>query len=98
MGRIARVVVPGLPYHLTQRGNRREPVFFGAEDYQFYRRLIATAERRAGAETASTMTIASSTTMPIARTSASSEMVLAEKPSANITAKVPARRGRRVRR
>jgi hypothetical protein len=83
MARIARVVVPGLPYHLTQRGNRREPVFFGAEDYQFYRRLIATAERRAGAETASTMTIA--------RTSASGEMVLAEKPSANITANVPTR-------
>jgi putative transposase len=27
MARIARVVVPGLPHHLTQRGNRREPVF-----------------------------------------------------------------------
>jgi len=30
MARVARVVVPGLPHHLTQRGNRREPVFFGA--------------------------------------------------------------------
>ena len=50
MARIARVVVPGLPHHVTQRGNRREPVFFGAEDYQFYRRLIATAARRGGAE------------------------------------------------
>ena len=50
MARIARVVVPGLPHHVTQRGNRREPVFFGAEDYQLYRRLIATAARRAGAE------------------------------------------------
>jgi putative transposase len=36
MARIARVVVPGLPHHVTPRGNRREPVFFGAEDYQFY--------------------------------------------------------------
>jgi len=44
------VVVPGLPHHVTQRGNRREPVFFGAEDYQLYRRLIATAARGAGAE------------------------------------------------
>jgi putative transposase len=35
MARIARVVVPGLPHHVTQRGSRREPVFFGAEDYQF---------------------------------------------------------------
>jgi putative transposase len=30
MARMARVVVPGLPHHVTQRGNRREPVFFGA--------------------------------------------------------------------
>ena len=49
MARIARVVVPGLPHHVTQRGNHREPMFFRAEDYQFYRRLIATAARRAGA-------------------------------------------------
>ena len=27
MARIVRVVVPGLPHHITQRGNRREPVF-----------------------------------------------------------------------
>ena len=39
--------------------------------------------------TASTTTIASSTTMPIASTSANSEIVLAEKPSASITAKLP---------
>ena len=39
MARIARVVVPGLPHHVTQRGNRREPVFFAADDYRLYRRL-----------------------------------------------------------
>ena len=50
MVRITRVVVPGLPHHITQRGNRREPVFFGAEDYRRCRRLIATAARRANAE------------------------------------------------
>jgi putative transposase len=50
VARIARVVVPGLPHHVTQRGNRREPVSFGAGDYQLYRRLIAAAARRAGAE------------------------------------------------
>jgi putative transposase len=50
VARIARVVVPGLPHHVTQRGNRREPVFFGAGDYQLYRQLIAAAARRAGAE------------------------------------------------
>jgi putative transposase len=48
MARIARVVVPGLPHHVTQRGNRREPVFFEAADYRLYRRLVAAAARRAG--------------------------------------------------
>jgi putative transposase len=48
VARIARVVVPGLPHHVTQRGNRREPVFFEADDYRLYRRLVAAAARRAG--------------------------------------------------
>ena len=43
----SRVVVPDLPHHVTQRGNRREPVFFEADDYRLYRRLIAMATRRA---------------------------------------------------
>jgi putative transposase len=50
MARLARVVVPGVPHHVTQRGNRREPVFFSEDDYRLYRRLIAAAARRAGAE------------------------------------------------
>jgi hypothetical protein len=41
---------PGLPHHVTQRGNRRVPVFFGPEDYRLYRRLIRAAARRAGEE------------------------------------------------
>jgi putative transposase len=48
LARIARVVVTGLPHHITQRGNRREPVFFAADDDRLYR-LIATAAGRAGA-------------------------------------------------
>jgi putative transposase len=47
MAGIARVVVPDLPDHVTQRGNRCEPVFFEGDDYRLYRRLIATAARRA---------------------------------------------------
>jgi REP-associated tyrosine transposase len=47
MTRIARVVVPDLPHHVTQRGNRREPVFFEADDCRRYRRLVAAAARRA---------------------------------------------------
>ncbi|MGA8712117.1 MAG: hypothetical protein WB647_03740 [Roseiarcus sp.] len=41
MARIARFVVPGMPHHVTQRGNRRERVFFGDDDYEFYRDLLA---------------------------------------------------------
>jgi putative transposase len=37
MSRIARGVVPGIAHYVTQRGNRREPVFFGEADYAFYR-------------------------------------------------------------
>jgi putative transposase len=36
MARIARVVAPGIPHHLTQRGNRRQETFLCAEDYQAY--------------------------------------------------------------
>ncbi len=32
MARFARVVVPGYPYHVTYRGNRREDVFAESED------------------------------------------------------------------
>jgi putative transposase len=44
----SRVVVADLPHHVTQRGNRREPVFFEADHYRLYRRLIVTAARPAG--------------------------------------------------
>jgi putative transposase len=40
MARIARVVAPGLPHHITQRGNRRQATFFCAEDYQVYIDLV----------------------------------------------------------
>ena len=32
MARLARVVAAGLPHHVTQRRNRRQPVFFGEGD------------------------------------------------------------------
>jgi len=40
MARIARVVGPGIPHHITQRGNRRQETSFGAGDYQAYLGLI----------------------------------------------------------
>ena len=41
MARMARLVVPGHPHHLTQRGARRMAVFFGDEDYRAYLALLA---------------------------------------------------------
>ena len=32
MPRMARIVIPDLPHHVTQRGNRREDVFFDDKD------------------------------------------------------------------
>jgi len=36
MPRLARAVFAGVPHHITQRGNRRENVFFTNEDRQAY--------------------------------------------------------------
>jgi putative transposase len=48
MARIARFVVPGLPHHVTQRGNRRERVFSSDDDYALYRDLLAEQCRKQG--------------------------------------------------
>ena len=50
MPRLARVVVEGAPHHVTQRGNRRQQVFFGDDDYRAYRALLAEGCRAAGVE------------------------------------------------
>lgn len=41
MTRLARVVVPGIPHHVTQRGNRRLDTFLCDGDYEFYIALMA---------------------------------------------------------
>jgi putative transposase len=41
MARIARVIAPGAPHHVTQRGNRRQQTFFCDEDYLAYLDLLA---------------------------------------------------------
>lgn len=38
--RLARVVAPGFPHHITQRGNRRAVVFTGIKDYCFYLSML----------------------------------------------------------
>jgi len=48
MARMARVVAAGVPHLVTQRGNRRQPVFFSDTDYKTYRTLLAEGCRKAG--------------------------------------------------
>ena len=50
MPRMARVVVPGIPHHITQRGNRRQSVFFGDEDYRLYGHLLGQHCRRSSVQ------------------------------------------------
>ena len=50
MPRMPRLVVPGYPHHVTQRGNRRQKTFFNTADYQAYLELIAIAKPKAGCD------------------------------------------------
>jgi hypothetical protein len=43
MARVARVVAPGLPHHVTQRGNRRQRFFFTDDDFAEYQHLMASS-------------------------------------------------------
>jgi putative transposase len=43
MARLARIVIPDVPHHVTQRGNRRLPVFFTDDDRHAYLALMAEA-------------------------------------------------------
>jgi putative transposase len=46
MSRLARIVVPGVAHHVTQRGNRREAIFFEEGDQEVYRDLLAEQTRK----------------------------------------------------
>jgi putative transposase len=50
MPRSSRIVVPGLPHHVTQRGNRRERIFLQPGDEKRYLDILATQTRRHGVE------------------------------------------------
>jgi putative transposase len=45
---MARLVIPGIAHHVTQRGNRRQPTFFCEADYALYLRLLGRWSRQAG--------------------------------------------------
>jgi putative transposase len=43
MARLARIVIPGLPHHVTKRGNRREAIFFEDDDHEVHLGQLAEA-------------------------------------------------------
>ncbi len=40
MSRVARIVVPGFPHHVVQRGNRRADIFYSDDDRLAYTRFL----------------------------------------------------------
>lgn len=50
MARIARIVAPGCPHHVTARGNRREPIFFEDGDQEIYLDILAEQMARSKVE------------------------------------------------
>ena len=50
MARLARVVIPGVPHHVTQRGNGRARIVFNDADYGLYRDLLRDCCRAAEVE------------------------------------------------
>lgn len=50
MARLARVIIPGIPHHITQRGNRKLETFFCDGDYRAYVGLMAEWCSRRGVE------------------------------------------------
>jgi putative transposase len=48
MPRKSRMVFAGIPHHITQRGNRREPVFFCDDDRHYYLKWLSYYSRQHG--------------------------------------------------
>ncbi len=48
MARLVGIAIPGLPHHVTQRGNRREAIFFEDGDHEVYLDLLAEQTLKAG--------------------------------------------------
>ena len=45
MARKSRFQLPGVPQHIVQRGNNREPCFYAGEDYWRYKQDLAEAAK-----------------------------------------------------
>ena len=50
MARMARIVIPEYPHHVTQRGNRRQKTFFCDDDYRYYIELMSEFSLKFGTE------------------------------------------------
>ena len=50
MARLARLTVPGIPHHITRRGNHRQPVFFRDADHSHYLALLKEQGGRFGVQ------------------------------------------------
>ena len=50
MARLSRIIAPGLPHHVTQRGNRRQDIFFVDEDREAYLNYLRKYMGRYGLE------------------------------------------------
>ena len=48
MARLARVINPGYPHHVIQRGNRRQNVFFSHHDKDIYLNILEEQSRKYG--------------------------------------------------
>jgi len=48
MARLPRIVVPGLPIHVIQRGNNRQAIFFSEEDFHKYLYELALSSEEYG--------------------------------------------------
>ncbi len=48
MARLPRLTVPGVPHHVIQRGNNRQPIFGDRADYEQMHRLLVEQSREAG--------------------------------------------------
>lgn len=45
MARLPRIIVPGIPLHVIQRGNNRQATFFAEEDYRKYLDVLEEASK-----------------------------------------------------
>ena len=46
MPRKPRIDLPGMPQHIIQRGNNREPCFYATSDYHYYLETLDEALQR----------------------------------------------------